>query len=77
MCFPWETAQQYACKVIYKCWNFSIYFILNIHYSPDKFSGTLKYDDTSLNLRSHPAQAWLCNKKEDLFSSEHAQFNSR
>uniref|UniRef100_A0A8C7AAP3 Leucine rich repeats and IQ motif containing 1 n=1 Tax=Neovison vison TaxID=452646 RepID=A0A8C7AAP3_NEOVI len=42
-----------------------------------KFSGTLKYDDTSLNLRSHPAQAWLCNKKEDLFSSEHAQFNSR
>ncbi|XP_044938901.1 leucine-rich repeat and IQ domain-containing protein 1 isoform X3 [Mustela putorius furo] len=42
-----------------------------------KFSGTLKYDDTSLNLRSHPAQAWLCNEKEDLFSSEHAQFNSR
>ncbi|XP_047599211.1 leucine-rich repeat and IQ domain-containing protein 1 isoform X4 [Lutra lutra] len=42
-----------------------------------KFSGTLKYDDTSLNLRSHPAQAWLCNEKEDLFSSEHTQFNSR
>ncbi|XP_006727087.1 leucine-rich repeat and IQ domain-containing protein 1 [Leptonychotes weddellii] len=42
-----------------------------------KFSGTLKYDDTSLNLPSHPAQAWLCNEKEDLFSSEHPQFNSR
>ncbi|XP_057599144.1 leucine-rich repeat and IQ domain-containing protein 1 [Hippopotamus amphibius kiboko] len=42
-----------------------------------KFSGTLKYDDTSLNLPSHPAQAWLCNEKENLFSSEHTQFNSR
>uniref|UniRef100_A0A7N5K0K3 Leucine rich repeats and IQ motif containing 1 n=1 Tax=Ailuropoda melanoleuca TaxID=9646 RepID=A0A7N5K0K3_AILME len=42
-----------------------------------KFSGTLKYDDTSLNLPSHPAQAWLCNEKDDLFSSEHAQFHSR
>ncbi|XP_057172324.1 leucine-rich repeat and IQ domain-containing protein 1 [Ursus arctos] len=42
-----------------------------------KFSGTLKYDDTSLNLPSHPAQAWLCNEKDDLFSSEHAQFRSR
>lgn len=43
----------------------------------DKFSGTLKSDDTSLNLPSHPAQAWLCNEKENLFSSEHTQFNSR
>ncbi|XP_073756671.1 leucine-rich repeat- and IQ domain-containing protein 1 isoform X3 [Callorhinus ursinus] len=42
-----------------------------------KFSGTLKYDDTSLNLPNHPAQAWLCNEKEGLFSSEHPQFNSR
>uniref|UniRef100_A0A8C9BQH6 Leucine rich repeats and IQ motif containing 1 n=1 Tax=Phocoena sinus TaxID=42100 RepID=A0A8C9BQH6_PHOSS len=42
-----------------------------------KFSGTLKSDDTSLNLPSHPAQAWLCNEKENLFSSEHTQFNSR
>ncbi|XP_025782200.1 leucine-rich repeat and IQ domain-containing protein 1 [Puma concolor] len=42
-----------------------------------KFCGTLKYDDTSLNLPSHPAQAWLCNEKENLFSSEHSQFNSR
>ncbi|XP_029059998.1 leucine-rich repeat and IQ domain-containing protein 1 isoform X2 [Monodon monoceros] len=41
-----------------------------------KFSGTLKSDDTSLNLPSHPAQAWLCNEKENLFSSEHTQFNS-
>lgn len=54
-----------------------MYFILNIRYFPDKFSGTLKYDDTSLNLPSHPAQAWLCNEKDDLFSSEHAQFHSR
>nr|XP_012596288.1 leucine-rich repeat and IQ domain-containing protein 1 isoform X2 [Microcebus murinus] len=42
-----------------------------------KISGNLKYDDTSLNLPSHPAQAWLCNEKENLFSSEHTQFNSR
>ncbi|XP_058424690.1 leucine-rich repeat and IQ domain-containing protein 1 [Diceros bicornis minor] len=42
-----------------------------------KFSGTLKCDDTSLNLPSHPAQAWLCNEKENLFSSEHTQFSSR
>nr|XP_010973389.2 leucine-rich repeat and IQ domain-containing protein 1 [Camelus dromedarius] len=42
-----------------------------------KLSGTLKYDDTSLNLPSHPAQAWLCNEKENWFSSEHTQFNSR
>ncbi|XP_077604271.1 leucine-rich repeat- and IQ domain-containing protein 1 isoform X2 [Crocuta crocuta] len=42
-----------------------------------KFSGPLKYDDASLNLPSHPTQAWLCNEKENLFSSEHSQFNSR
>ncbi|XP_038544091.1 leucine-rich repeat and IQ domain-containing protein 1 isoform X3 [Canis lupus familiaris] len=42
-----------------------------------KFSETLKYDETSLNVPSHPAQAWLCNENENLFSSEHAQFNSR
>uniref|UniRef100_A0A4W2D4K9 Uncharacterized protein n=1 Tax=Bos indicus x Bos taurus TaxID=30522 RepID=A0A4W2D4K9_BOBOX len=42
-----------------------------------KFSGILKYDDTSLNLPSHPAQAWLCNEKENVLSSEHTQFNSR
>uniref|UniRef100_A0A8C6DXS8 Leucine rich repeats and IQ motif containing 1 n=1 Tax=Moschus moschiferus TaxID=68415 RepID=A0A8C6DXS8_MOSMO len=42
-----------------------------------KFSGILKYDDTSLNLPSHPSQAWLCNEKENLLSSEHTQFNSR
>ncbi|XP_060049519.1 leucine-rich repeat and IQ domain-containing protein 1 [Erinaceus europaeus] len=35
-----------------------------------KFPGTLKCDDTSLNLPSHPTQAWLCNEKENLFSSE-------
>uniref|UniRef100_A0A4X1V1Y5 Leucine rich repeats and IQ motif containing 1 n=1 Tax=Sus scrofa TaxID=9823 RepID=A0A4X1V1Y5_PIG len=42
-----------------------------------KFSETLKCDDTSFNLPSHPAHAWLCNEKENLFSSEHTQFNSR
>ncbi|XP_035874498.1 leucine-rich repeat and IQ domain-containing protein 1 isoform X2 [Phyllostomus discolor] len=42
-----------------------------------KFSGTLNYDDTSSNLPSHPAQAWLYNEKENLFSSEHTQFNDR
>ena len=42
-----------------------------------EFSGILKYDDTSRNLPSHPAQAWLCNEKENLLSSEHTQFNSR
>uniref|UniRef100_A0A8C4MRK6 Leucine rich repeats and IQ motif containing 1 n=1 Tax=Equus asinus TaxID=9793 RepID=A0A8C4MRK6_EQUAS len=42
-----------------------------------KLSGTLKCDETSLNLPSHPAQAWLCNEKENLFSSEYTQFTSR
>ncbi|XP_036884332.1 leucine-rich repeat and IQ domain-containing protein 1 isoform X1 [Sturnira hondurensis] len=42
-----------------------------------KFSGTLNYDDTSSNLPTHPAQAWLYNEKENLFSSEHTQFNDR
>ncbi|KAK2503971.1 hypothetical protein MC885_015962 [Smutsia gigantea] len=43
----------------------------------DKFSGTLKYDDISLNLPSHPVQAWLCNEKENVFSLEYTQCNSR
>ncbi|XP_019060995.1 leucine-rich repeat and IQ domain-containing protein 1 [Fukomys damarensis] len=42
-----------------------------------KVPGTLKYDDTSLNLPSHPAQAWLCNEKENSFSSEHTQLHCR
>ncbi|XP_046275326.1 leucine-rich repeat and IQ domain-containing protein 1 isoform X2 [Marmota monax] len=42
-----------------------------------KISGTLKYDDASLNLPSHPAQAWLCNDKENCFSSEHTHLNGR
>uniref|UniRef100_A0A8C0W778 Leucine-rich repeat and IQ domain-containing protein 1 n=1 Tax=Castor canadensis TaxID=51338 RepID=A0A8C0W778_CASCN len=42
-----------------------------------KNSGSLKYDDTSLNLPSCPAQAWLCNEKENLFSLKHTQLNSR
>nr|XP_040136194.1 leucine-rich repeat and IQ domain-containing protein 1 isoform X3 [Ictidomys tridecemlineatus] len=43
----------------------------------DEISGTLKYDDASLNLPSHPAQAWLCNDKENCFSSEHTHLNGR
>uniref|UniRef100_F7DC07 Leucine rich repeats and IQ motif containing 1 n=1 Tax=Equus caballus TaxID=9796 RepID=F7DC07_HORSE len=43
----------------------------------NELSGTLKCDETSLNLPSHPAQAWLCNEKENLFSSEYTQFTSR
>uniref|UniRef100_A0A8C3WRK1 Leucine rich repeats and IQ motif containing 1 n=1 Tax=Catagonus wagneri TaxID=51154 RepID=A0A8C3WRK1_9CETA len=42
-----------------------------------KFSETLKFDATSFNLPSHPAQAWLYNEKENLFSLEHTQLNSR
>ncbi|EHB09471.1 Leucine-rich repeat and IQ domain-containing protein 1, partial [Heterocephalus glaber] len=42
-----------------------------------KVPGTLKYDNTSLDLPSHPAQAWLYNEKENLFSSEHTQLHSR
>ncbi|XP_036092851.1 leucine-rich repeat and IQ domain-containing protein 1 isoform X6 [Rousettus aegyptiacus] len=42
-----------------------------------KFSATLNYGDTALNLPSQPAQAWMCNEKENMFSSEHMQFNSR
>uniref|UniRef100_A0A2K5DDD9 Leucine rich repeats and IQ motif containing 1 n=1 Tax=Aotus nancymaae TaxID=37293 RepID=A0A2K5DDD9_AOTNA len=42
-----------------------------------KIPGNLKRDDASFNLPSNPAQAWLCNDKENLFSSEHTQFNSR
>nr|KAF6453055.1 leucine rich repeats and IQ motif containing 1 [Molossus molossus] len=40
-----------------------------------KFSGTLNYDGTSFNVPSHPAQAWPCNEKDNLFSSEHTQFD--
>uniref|UniRef100_H0W5R9 Leucine rich repeats and IQ motif containing 1 n=1 Tax=Cavia porcellus TaxID=10141 RepID=H0W5R9_CAVPO len=42
-----------------------------------KMLGTLKYDDTSLNLPNHRAQAWMCNEKENLFSSVHTHLNSR
>ncbi|XP_008056997.1 leucine-rich repeat and IQ domain-containing protein 1, partial [Carlito syrichta] len=42
-----------------------------------KISEHLQYDDTSFNLPSHPAEAWLCNNKENAFSSEHTQYNSR
>lgn len=52
-------------------------FYMYVLFFSGKFSGILKYDDTSLNLPSHPAQAWLCNEKENLLSSEHTEFNSR
>ncbi|XP_015286771.3 leucine-rich repeat- and IQ domain-containing protein 1 isoform X1 [Macaca fascicularis] len=42
-----------------------------------KIPGNLKWDDTSFNLPSNPAQAWLCNDKENLSSSEHTQFSGR
>ncbi|XP_030795571.1 leucine-rich repeat and IQ domain-containing protein 1 [Rhinopithecus roxellana] len=42
-----------------------------------KVPGNLKWDDTSFNLPSNPAQAWLCNDKENLSSSEHTQFSGR
>lgn len=42
-----------------------------------EFSATLNSDDASLNLPSQPAQAWMCNEKENRFSSEHMQFNGR
>ncbi|XP_058164491.1 leucine-rich repeat- and IQ domain-containing protein 1 isoform X2 [Dasypus novemcinctus] len=42
-----------------------------------KYPGTLKYSDTSHNLPSHPAQAWLCNEKENMFSLEHMQLDNR
>uniref|UniRef100_A0A8C2MHU9 Leucine-rich repeat and IQ domain-containing protein 1 n=1 Tax=Cricetulus griseus TaxID=10029 RepID=A0A8C2MHU9_CRIGR len=42
-----------------------------------KNARTLKHDETSLSVPTHPAQAWLCNEKENLFSSEHTQLSSR
>ncbi|KAM4883180.1 leucine-rich repeat- and IQ domain-containing protein 1 isoform 2-T2 [Thomomys bottae] len=42
-----------------------------------KNTGTLKCDDTSLNFPSYPAQAWLCNEKENVFSLEHTHLNSK
>ncbi|XP_011789529.1 PREDICTED: LOW QUALITY PROTEIN: leucine-rich repeat and IQ domain-containing protein 1 [Colobus angolensis palliatus] len=42
-----------------------------------KIPGNLKWDDTSFNLPSNPAQAWLCNDKENLSSSEHTQLSGR
>nr|XP_048274669.1 leucine-rich repeat and IQ domain-containing protein 1 [Myodes glareolus] len=42
-----------------------------------KNSQTLKHAETSLAVPTRPAQAWLCNEKENLFSSEHTQLSSR
>lgn len=52
-------------------------FYTHVHIFSDKFPATLNDEGTSLNIPSHPAQAWLCNEKENLFSSEHTQFNGR
>ncbi|XP_038170895.1 leucine-rich repeat and IQ domain-containing protein 1 [Arvicola amphibius] len=42
-----------------------------------KNAGTLKHAETSLAVPTRPAQAWLCNEKENLFSSEHTRLSSR
>ncbi|XP_048214619.1 leucine-rich repeat and IQ domain-containing protein 1 [Perognathus longimembris pacificus] len=42
-----------------------------------KNSGALKYDDSSLNFPSYPAEAWLCNEKENVFSLEHTHLNTK
>uniref|UniRef100_A0A8C8TCY5 Leucine-rich repeats and IQ motif containing 1 n=1 Tax=Peromyscus maniculatus bairdii TaxID=230844 RepID=A0A8C8TCY5_PERMB len=42
-----------------------------------KNSQALKHDETSLPVPTRPAQAWLWNEKENLFSSEQTQLSSR
>ncbi|XP_026640426.1 leucine-rich repeat and IQ domain-containing protein 1 [Microtus ochrogaster] len=42
-----------------------------------KNARTLQHAETSLAVPTHPAQAWLCNEKENLFSSEHTQLTGR
>ncbi|XP_049991551.1 leucine-rich repeat and IQ domain-containing protein 1 isoform X3 [Alexandromys fortis] len=42
-----------------------------------KNARTLKHAETSLAGPTRPAQAWLCNEKENLFSSEHTQLSGR
>lgn len=37
----------------------------------------LEHAETSLAVPTHPAQAWLCKEKENLFSSEHTQLSGR
>uniref|UniRef100_A0ABK0LDN7 Leucine-rich repeats and IQ motif containing 1 n=1 Tax=Rattus norvegicus TaxID=10116 RepID=A0ABK0LDN7_RAT len=41
-----------------------------------KNTRTLRHDETSPPVPAHPAQAWLCNERENLLSSEHTQFSS-
>ncbi|XP_076409963.1 leucine-rich repeat- and IQ domain-containing protein 1 isoform X2 [Peromyscus maniculatus bairdii] len=43
----------------------------------NKNSQALKHDETSLPVPTRPAQAWLWNEKENLFSSEQTQLSSR
>lgn len=42
-----------------------------------KNARTLKHDEMSLSVPTHPSQAWLCNENENLLSSEHTQLSSR
>ncbi|XP_036025960.1 leucine-rich repeat and IQ domain-containing protein 1 isoform X1 [Onychomys torridus] len=42
----------------------------------NKNSQALKHDETSLPVPTRPAQAWLWNEKENLFSSEQTQLSS-
>ncbi|XP_040610901.1 leucine-rich repeat and IQ domain-containing protein 1 isoform X3 [Mesocricetus auratus] len=41
-----------------------------------KNARTLKHDEMSLSVPTHPSQAWLCNENENLLSSEHTQLSS-
>ncbi|XP_006514319.1 leucine-rich repeat and IQ domain-containing protein 1 isoform X3 [Mus musculus] len=41
-----------------------------------KNSRTLRHDETSPTIPVRPAQAWLCNEKENVMSSEYTQLSS-
>ncbi|XP_028638940.1 leucine-rich repeat and IQ domain-containing protein 1 isoform X1 [Grammomys surdaster] len=42
-----------------------------------KNSRTLRHDETSPTIPARPAQAWLCNEKENVLLTEHTQLSSR
>uniref|UniRef100_A0A8C6QDI3 Leucine-rich repeats and IQ motif containing 1 n=1 Tax=Nannospalax galili TaxID=1026970 RepID=A0A8C6QDI3_NANGA len=42
-----------------------------------KNSRILKYDEAPLDIAAHPTQAWQCNEKENLLSSEHTPLSTR
>lgn len=55
--------------------SFDLLYIY-LHFE-NKNSQALKHDETSLPVPTRPAQAWLWNEKENLFSSEQTQLSSR